>query len=35
MSEYGDRLEFDKDGMALCKESGERYKLENNKVSRV
>jgi UDP-2-acetamido-3-amino-2,3-dideoxy-glucuronate N-acetyltransferase len=35
MSEYGDRLEFDKDGMALCKESGERYKLENNKVSRI
>jgi UDP-2-acetamido-3-amino-2,3-dideoxy-glucuronate N-acetyltransferase len=35
MSEYGDRLEFDKDGMALCKESGERYRLENNKVSRI
>jgi len=34
MSEYGHRLEFDKNGMAVCKESGKEYKLENNKVSR-
>jgi UDP-2-acetamido-3-amino-2,3-dideoxy-glucuronate N-acetyltransferase len=35
MSEYGHRLEFDKDGFALCKESGEKYKLENNSVSKI
>lgn len=35
MSEYGHRLEFDVNGKALCKESGQEYKLENNKVSRV
>src|SRR6478672_5693174 len=28
MSEYGHRLEFDKDGHATCKESGQKYKLE-------
>ena len=32
MSEYGHCLEFDKEGNAVCKESGEEYKLENNKV---
>ena len=35
MSEFGHRLEFDKDGVALCKESGGKYKLENGKVSRM
>lgn len=35
MSEYGHRLEFDKDGLATCKESGQKYKLENNKVTRI
>jgi UDP-2-acetamido-3-amino-2,3-dideoxy-glucuronate N-acetyltransferase len=35
MSEFGHRLEFDKDGIATCKESGQNYKLENNKVSRI
>src|ERR1700755_1287156 len=35
MSEYGHKLEFDKDGMASCKESGQNYKLENNRVSRI
>ncbi len=35
MSEYGHRLEFDKDHLAVCKESGQRYKLENNTVVRV
>ncbi|MBI3135835.1 MAG: N-acetyltransferase [Bacteroidetes bacterium] len=34
MSSYGHRLEF-KDGMATCPESGEVYKLENNKVTRI
>jgi UDP-2-acetamido-3-amino-2,3-dideoxy-glucuronate N-acetyltransferase len=35
MGEYGHKLEFDKDGNATCKESGQKYKLENNLVSRV
>jgi UDP-2-acetamido-3-amino-2,3-dideoxy-glucuronate N-acetyltransferase len=35
MSEYGHRLEFDKDGIATCKESGQKYKLQNNLVSRI
>jgi UDP-2-acetamido-3-amino-2,3-dideoxy-glucuronate N-acetyltransferase len=32
MSEYGHRLDFDKDGIAICPESNENYKLENNRV---
>lgn len=35
MSEYGHRLEFDKDGIATCKESGQKYKLQNNLVTRI
>lgn len=35
MSEYGHRLEFDKDGVAVCEESKEKYKLEGNKVSKI
>src|SRR5574343_206796 len=35
MSEYGHRLEFDKDGIAICKESNQKYKLENNTVKRI
>lgn len=35
MSEYGHRLEFDKSGLAVCKESGQQYKLENNSVKRI
>lgn len=35
ISEYGHRLEFDKDGIAVCKESGQKYKIENNKVSNL
>ena len=35
MSEYGHRLEFDKAGLAFCKESGQEYKLENNVVTRI
>jgi UDP-2-acetamido-3-amino-2,3-dideoxy-glucuronate N-acetyltransferase len=35
MSEYGHRLQFDKDGIAICKESKEKYKLEGNKVSKI
>ena len=32
MSEYGHRLAFDKQGLAVCPESKEKYMLENNKV---
>ncbi len=35
VSEYGHRLEFDENGLAVCKESGQEYKLENDKVKRI
>jgi len=35
MSEFGHRLEFNSEGIAVCKESGQKYRLENNKVSRI
>jgi len=35
MSEYGHRLEFDATGKATCKESGQTYQLEDNKVKRI
>ena len=35
MSEFGHKLNFDKNGMATCEESKERYKLQNGIVSRV
>lgn len=35
MSEYGHRLNFNEDGIAVCEESGEHYKFENNKVSKI
>lgn len=35
MSEYGHRLDFNKEGLAVCKESGQKYKLENNTVTRI
>src|SRR6218665_883646 len=35
MSEYGHRLEFDREGTATCQESGQHYKLENNTVTRI
>lgn len=34
MSEYGHRLKFDETGEAACPESGEKYRLENGKVSK-
>lgn len=34
MSEYGHRLEFDESGSAKCPESGESYKLIDNKVTK-
>lgn len=35
MSEYGHKLEFNKDGNATCKESGQAYQLQNNSVKRI
>ena len=35
VSEYGHRLNFNKEGIALCKESGEKYQLIDNKVQKV
>ncbi len=35
MSEYGHRLEFDENGIAICLESGEKYKIEDNKVLKI
>ena len=35
MSEYGHRLHFDEEGIAVCPESKEKYKLENGKVSKL
>ena len=35
MSEFGHRLQFNEDGLAVCPESKEKYKLENNKVSKI
>lgn len=34
MSEFGNKLEFDKEGIAVCKESNEKYKLENGTVKK-
>jgi len=35
MSEYGHRLDFDAKGIAICKESQQQYRLENNTVKRI
>ena len=35
MSEYGHKLNFDNNGIAECTESKQRYKLEDNKVTRI
>ena len=35
VSEYGHRLNFDENGFATCKESGEKYQLKNNKVLKI
>jgi UDP-2-acetamido-3-amino-2,3-dideoxy-glucuronate N-acetyltransferase len=35
MSEYGHKLIFDNEGFASCPESGERYKIEDGKVSKI
>lgn len=35
MSEYGHKLKFDSSGIAVCEESGEKYKLEKNTVTKI
>jgi UDP-2-acetamido-3-amino-2,3-dideoxy-glucuronate N-acetyltransferase len=35
MSEFGSRLEFDSEGNAICKDSGEKYLLKNNLVQKI
>ncbi|MEM9546099.1 MAG: DapH/DapD/GlmU-related protein [Bacteroidota bacterium] len=35
ISEYGLRLEFNNEGVAICNESGEKYRLENNEVIKL
>jgi len=35
MSEYGHRLEFDNEGVAICLENNDRYRLTNNKVIKL
>jgi len=35
MSEYGHRLEFNEDGIAICEESKERYTLRDGVVSKL
>lgn len=35
MSEYGHKLKFDNKGLAVCQESQETYKLENNTVTKI
>jgi UDP-2-acetamido-3-amino-2,3-dideoxy-glucuronate N-acetyltransferase len=35
MSEYGHRLEFDERNIAVCPESGHKYRFENDNVTRI
>jgi UDP-2-acetamido-3-amino-2,3-dideoxy-glucuronate N-acetyltransferase len=35
MSEYGQRLEFDKNGLAICPESKQKYEIINNEVKKI
>jgi UDP-2-acetamido-3-amino-2,3-dideoxy-glucuronate N-acetyltransferase len=35
MSEYGHKLEFDKNGIAICPESKEKYRLLDEKVRKI
>jgi len=35
MSEYGHKLQFDAEGLGLCKESGQTYQLKSNRVKRI
>ena len=35
MSEFGHRLTFDNNGIAICPESDEKYELKNNQVQKI
>jgi UDP-2-acetamido-3-amino-2,3-dideoxy-glucuronate N-acetyltransferase len=35
MSEHGHKLNFDSKGVAVCPEGGDRYKMQNGKVSKI
>ncbi|HNP77297.1 MAG TPA: DapH/DapD/GlmU-related protein [Cyclobacteriaceae bacterium] len=35
ISEFGHRLSFGADGVAVCPESGDRYAIENNKIRKL
>jgi len=35
MSEYGHRLQFNEEGIAICPESNEKYELINNQVIKI
>jgi UDP-2-acetamido-3-amino-2,3-dideoxy-glucuronate N-acetyltransferase len=35
MSEFGHRLSFDANGIAICEESKQKYELKNNSVKRI
>ena len=35
MSEWGSKLQFDKEGVAVCSGNGEKYKLENKRVIKI
>ncbi|MBI9062296.1 MAG: N-acetyltransferase [Marinilabiliaceae bacterium] len=35
MSEFGHRLNFNEEGIAICPESGEKYHLNNNTVNKI
>ena len=35
ISEYGHRLTFDEEGVAICPESKEKYALKNNRVNKI
>jgi UDP-2-acetamido-3-amino-2,3-dideoxy-glucuronate N-acetyltransferase len=35
MSEFGHRLHFGEDGIAVCPESGEKYQIQDNKVEKL
>jgi len=35
ISEHGHRLKFDSNGIATCEESKQKYKLDNNKITKL
>ena len=35
MSEFGHRLNFNEEGIAICPESGDKYQLNNNTVNKI